>query len=149
MTSFSICTYNVHSLHDQHGQDAFDRVVQLLQETEPDILALQECYRFDVKKLLTVLPYKTSLKWGGCALLSNLDMAEVELGGRKPRKGYHPRFLTGEVNIEGKKLYVTCCHLNHKNELKRMAELRTMELQLAQVFRQGDQQLWVGDFNSL
>ena len=165
----SICTYNVHSLTDQYGQDGFDRVVKvlLLQKTQPDIvclqvvvcktklfifdsrLTIQEIHVFDLKKLKSALPYQNSIKWGGCAILTNLPMQEVEIAGRKARKGFYPRFLTARIFVHGKQVLVTCCHLNHKDERKRMAELRTMELQLAGLFSAKEPQIWTGDFNSL
>ena len=154
----SICTYNVHSLTDQHGQDGFDRVVKvlLLKKTQPDIvclqvvvcktklfifdsrLTIQEIHGFGLKKLQSALPYQNSIKWGGCAILTNLAKQEVEIADRKAR-----------IFVLDKHLLVTCCHLNHKDERKRMAGLRTMELQLAELFSAREPHIRVGTITKI
>ena len=146
---FSIATYNVHSFYDERGQDAFDRVVEVLGETKPDILCLQEVHGFGLKKLQVALSYQHSIKWGGCAILSNLCMEEMDIPGRRARKGFYPRFLTAKLSVSDHHIYVTCCHLNHKDELKRMSELRKMKDQLELLFNAKEPQVWTGDFNSL
>ena len=146
---FSIATYNVHSFYDEIGNHAFDRVVKVLQDARPDILCLQEVHAFGLKKLQDSLSYEHSLKWGGCAILSNLCMEEVEIPERRARKGYHPRFLTAKISVPGQDIFVTCCHLNHKDELKRMSEVRKMKEQLDPCFKVNEPQVWTGDFNSL
>jgi len=121
----------------------------VLQDARPDILCLQEVHAFGLKKLQDALSYEHSLKWGGCAILSNLCMEEVEIPERRARKGYHPRFLTAKISVPGQDIFVTCCHLNHKDELKRMSEVRKMKEQLDHLFKVNEAQVWTGDFNSL
>jgi endonuclease/exonuclease/phosphatase family metal-dependent hydrolase len=146
---FSICTYNVHSFNDEQGRDAFNRVVEVLQDAQPDILCLQEVHGFGLNKLRSALSYQHGIKWGGCAILSNLYMEEVEVSNRKVRKGYHPRFPAARLSVHDQYVHVTCCHLNHKDELKRMSELRKMKEQLADLYKSNEPHIWTGDFNSL
>ena len=44
---------------------------------------------------------------------------------------------------------MTCLHLNHKTEKKRLAEIDTIKKHLEPVFQENQAQIWSGDFNAL
>ena len=60
-----------------------------------------------------------------------------------------PRFLTVKISVQEMSLYVTCCHLDHAREERRVKELTNMESELAGIFEAKVYQMWAGDFNSL
>ena len=150
---FRVCTYNVHSFYDGLSRPSFDRIVEVIDEIKPDVLCLQEVHGFGLNKLRSALNFEFSISWAGCAILSNHPMEEVntsERGGARGR-GYHPRFLTGRVsfNHQNKTFLITCCHLDHRDERKRLSEMRKITEQLQHVDYNKESHIWAGDFNSL
>jgi len=142
-------------------------ISKMIQELELDVICLQECDGMHLKKLLKMLEQGPKafnmVKWGGCAIISSLPMQEVEIEQRKSRTSqgraeggllgrttYHPRFVTARIQCgEGKMLVVTCLHLDHKLEPRRMKEVATIQENLASLFKRGEAQVWTGDFNAL
>jgi len=166
MTSLTLCTYNVHSFYDAEGRCRVEDISKLIQELQLDVICLQECDGMHLKKLLKLLeqgPKAFSMvKWGGCAILSSLPMEQVDIEGRQSRtsqgraeglpgrRTYHPRFVTARIQVaEDKVLAVTCLHLDHKLEPRRVKEVATIQENLAGLFKRGEAQVWTGDFNAL
>jgi len=166
MAKVTLCTYNVHSFYDEEGRCRVEDISKLIQELELDVICLQECDGMHLKKLLKLLEQGPKafnmVKWGGCAIISSLPMEEVEIENRKSRSSqgraeglpgrrtFHPRFVTARIQVgEERVLAVTCIHLDHKLEPRRMNEVATIQENLAGLFKRGEAQVWTGDFNAL
>ena len=46
-------------------------------------------------------------------------------------------------------LYLTCLHLNHVSEPRRLIEINALHDHLKDIFEEGHCQIWTGDFNAL
>ena len=147
--SITICTYNVHSLKDSQGRDNVDRIVEFLNKEKPDVLCLQEISGYGRRQLQPMLGYKNGFSWAACSILTNLPLERVQIPNEKYQRGYHPRFLTVKLALGKEEIYLTCCHLDYKDEPRRMSEMRKLEDYLRDQFEARVPQIWTGDFNSL
>ena len=60
------------------------------------------------------------------------------------------RYLTAKLELKKNSfLYLTCLHLDHRNERFRMTEIDTIKKNLDEVFKANHCQIWTGDFNAL
>ena len=60
------------------------------------------------------------------------------------------RFVTVQLNLHSNQpLFVTCLHLNHKTEPKRLKEINAIRKHLDKVFKEDHCQIWTGDFNAV
>jgi len=148
MDGVTVCTYNVHSFYDEEGRCRVEDIAAMFNQLKPDIICLQESSGMHLSKLVKLLsPAHSVVKWGGCSILSSLPMEEVEVrpremvAGLPGRRSYHPRFTTARVQVgEGRSLCVTCLHLDHKLEPRRMKEVVKIQELLAGVFKSGEPQ---------
>jgi len=82
-----VATYNVHGWVDAAEDSNLDRVVEVVNTQDPDILCLQEIYPcWDSPCLLEFLrktKFEHTLRWEGCAILSKKQFLLSEYGGRE------------------------------------------------------------------
>ena len=58
--------------------------------------------------------------------------------------------MTAQVDLgDSCPLFLTCLHLNHQTETKRLAEIESIKKHLQPVFQEDHCQIWTGDFNAL
>lgn len=101
---------------------------------------MQETYSgFDYKEL----GYEFVATGHGCAILSKFP-AQFQ-----PKTRGSPRFLTAEIDLKTCTVFVTCVHLYHRTEPRRMREISAIQKHLAQLFLDDQCQIWTGDFNAL
>jgi len=159
-----VATYNIHGWVDEGYESNLDRVSQLVNQHDPDVLCLQEVYPCWEQPCLLEFVRKTkfefTLRWEGCAILSK---AGLELKEYRPESGYHtllpkapgidcnrPRYLTASIQIpDGSEFYLSCIHLIHKYSDLRHGEVVRISEDLQPVFDSNLAQLWMGDFNTL
>jgi len=159
-----IATYNIHGWVDEGYDSNLERVVQLVNSYDPDVLCLQEVYPCWEQPCLLEFIRKTkfefSVRWEGCAILSKAGFPLEEF---KPEKGYHtllpkapgidcnrPRYLTTRVQLPNRsEFFLTCIHLIHKYSDLRHGEVVRISEDLQEVFDEELPQLWMGDFNTL
>ena len=66
------------------------------------------------------------------------------------RNNQKAKFLTAEIEIDDQcPLHLTCLHLNHQTEPKRLSEIEFIKNQLEPVFKENSSQIWTGDFNAI
>ena len=175
MESVKIASYNIHGWVDADCASNLDRVVQVINTHDPDILCLQEVYAcWDLPCLLEFLRktlFEHSLRWEGCAILSKKKFRLEEFGQddpealRKSGGGYHrllprypgdgfnrPRYLTARVSREDSTetlFYLTCIHLVPKYPQLRQEDIQRISEDLDPLIKTSQPQLWMGDFNTL
>jgi len=151
-----IISYNVHGWYSDEGRHNLDEIVKLYWELQPDILCMQEVTGHGLTKFLELTGIKHSLRWGGTAILSNLEMEDWSKGimdGNDLK--LHNGFIIAKFCVpesgggSGTPFYVTCLHLDHRVEPTRMKELGVLETRLAPLFKENAPQVWLGDYNSL
>jgi len=161
-----IASYNIHGWVDADLESNLDRVVEVVNKHDPDILCLQEVYAcWELPCLLEFLRktvFEFSLRWEGCAILSKKKFSITEYG--QEDRTYHrllpkapgfefnrPRYLCAEVKNEAGDFlfYLTCIHLVPKYSELRFEEIVRISEDLAQLFHADKPQLWMGDFNTL
>ena len=97
MTPVRIATYNVHDWYDQRGRSNVDRIADLVNQLNPDILCLQvryhtpyymqcvmrgvsfyqEASRRGLSKFCEKVSYVNCHARDGCVILSNMDLEEI------------------------------------------------------------------------
>ena len=66
------------------------------------------------------------------------------------RNNRKAKFLTAEIEIDDQcPLHLTCLHLNHQTEPKRLSEIEFIKNHLEPVFKENSSQIWTGDFNAI
>jgi len=173
MTKVKIASYNIHGWVDAEHDSNLERVVEVVNKHDPDILCLQEVYAcWELPCLLEFLRktfFEHTLRWEGCAILSKKKFIITEFGkGNKCLEegggGYHqlldkapgfefnrPRYLTAEVKTENNEtlFYLSCIHLVPKYSELRFEEIIRISEDLTPLFHSNKPQLWMGDFNTL
>jgi len=177
MSKIKIASYNIHGWVDADHESNLERVVEVVNKHDPDILCLQEVYAcWELPCLLEFLRktvFEFTLRWEGCAILSKKKFVITEYGQfgqedeEKLKAGggrYHrllpkapgfefnrPRYVTADVKTEnGDTLfYLTCIHLVPKYSELRFEEIVRISEDLTPLFRGDKPQLWMGDFNTL
>ena len=129
------------------------------------MICLQEAFRYQSGILAKDLKYVNYESWMSCSILSKVPFKLYEWViicfllrlGKLPRKclswfrrNGKARFLTVQINLDDNcPLFLTCLHLNHVTEKKRLSEIESIKKHLDPVFREGHCQIWAGDFNAL
>ena len=175
MTSFKIASYNIHGWVDADCVSNLERVVEVVNQHDPDILCLQEVYPcWELPCLLEFLRktlFVHSLRWEGCAILSKKRFLLEEYGQADPEGlreaggGYHrllstfpgdgfnrPRYLTARVSCQDSNktlFHLTCIHLVPKYPELRQEDILRISQDLAPLIKTRQPQLWMGDFNTL
>jgi len=140
-----VATFNVHMWCDANHMDNYERVRDLVKIHNPDFLCLQEAYRRQSGDLAKELNYDHHESWMTCSILSRIPYKLREY--RNNRKA---KFLTAEIEIDDHSpLHLTCLHLNHQTEPKRLSEIEFIKNHLEPVFQENSSQIWTGDFNAL
>jgi len=171
--SLRIASYNIHGWVDADMESNLERVAEVVNLQDPDILCLQEVYAcWDMPCLLEFLRktlFEHILRWEGCAILSKKKYVLEEWGAKEAvRAGgnYHrllekapgfefnrPRYLTAKVktedNPEETLFYLTCIHLVPKYSDLRQEEILRISDDLSPLFDKNAPQFWCGDFNTL
>jgi endonuclease/exonuclease/phosphatase family metal-dependent hydrolase len=171
-----VATYNIHGWVDEEHRSNLDRVAELVNQHDPDILCLQEvpppagttaprqvypCWEQPcLLEFVRKTRFEFTLRWEGCAVLSK---AGCKLQEFLPEQGYHtllpkapgfefnrPRYLTARVQLEDRsEFYMTCIHLIPKYSELRHEEVVRIAHDLRPLFDQKAPQVWLGDFNTL
>ena len=175
MNTFKIASYNIHGWVDADCASNLDRVVEVVNKHDPDILCLQEVYAcWEMPCLLDFLRktlFEHTLRWEGCAILSKKKFVLEEFGQEEPESvrrsggGYHrllspcpgegfnrPRYLTARVSRDdwsGTPFYLTCIHLVPRFPELRQEDIVRISEDLAPLLNTRQPQLWMGDFNTL
>jgi len=168
MSKVKVASYNIHGWVDADHESNLERVVDVVNKHDPDILCLQEVYAcWELPCLLEFLRktfFEYTLRWEGCAILSKKKFILEEFSGGKDGLTYHrllpkapgfefnrPRYLTAEVKTEEGDLlfYLTCIHLVPKYSELRFEEIVRISEDLTPLFHEDKPQLWCGDFNTL
>lgn len=165
-----VATYNIHGWVDGDYKSNLDRVSELVNYHDPDIICLQEVYPCWEQPCLLEFLRKTkfehTLRWEGCAILSKAGFDLFEYGqdddeGQGGR--YHillpkapgfdfnrPRYLTAGVRLEDNtEFYLTCIHLIPKYSDLRHEEVVRIAEDLKPLFDEQRPQMWMGDYNTL
>ena len=95
-------TWNVHQFTNQHSEDKFEDICNVLLKADLDIIGLQETTGFLLKELVTYLNnnsreqqnYTLMAKYGGTALITRLKV--IPGSNTKPGKG---RYCSGYVHL--------------------------------------------------
>ena len=171
-----IATYNIHGWVDEECRSNLDRVAELVNLHDPDILCLQEvtsspsspcspaqvypCWEQPcLLEFLRKTGFEFSLRWEGCAILSKAGIVLQEHGAEEDHSllpkapGFdfnRPRYLTARVQVEDcQHFFITCIHLIPKYSELRHEEVVQISEDLRSLFRLEQPQVWVGDFNTL
>lgn len=158
-----IATYNIHGWVDEECRSNLDRVAELVNLHDPDILCLQEVYPCWEQPCLLEFLRKTgfefSLRWEGCAILSKAGIVLQEHGAEDSHSllpkapGFdfnRPRYVTARVELEDcQDFFITCIHLIPKYSELRHEEVVQISEDLRSLFSSGQPQVWLGDFNTL
>jgi len=172
-SSIRIASYNIHGWVDADGESNLDRVAEVVNDHDPDIICLQEVYAcWDLPCLLEFLRktnFEHTLRWEGCAILSKRKFLIEEYSSQDAVEDgvyYHrlldkapgfnfnrPRYLTAKIKTEDKPeetlFYLTCIHLVPKYSELRCEEIVRISEDLSPLLQDGRQQVWCGDFNTL
>jgi len=171
MPEVRIATYNIHGWVDADNISNLDRVVEVVNKHDPDILCLQEVYPcWELPCLLEFLrksSFEHCVRWEGCAVLSkgkfNIreygDAEDIaELGGSyhnplEQAPGFacnRPRYVTVQVMLGNTPLFfLTCLHLLPMYSKRRLEEIERIYSDLKPLFKSSEAQVWAGDFNTL
>jgi len=171
-----VATYNIHGWVDANHVSNLDRVAEVVNAQDPDILCLQEVYPcWELPCLLEFLRktlFSHCLRWQGCAVLSKAKILIKEYGKdqeeelEKEGGAYHklleqapgfnenrPRYVTVEVShVEQESVpvfYLSCIHLFPKYSELRLEEVQRIASDLTPLFKADAPQIWAGDFNTL
>jgi len=173
VNTLRVASYNIHGWVDAEMESNLERVAQLVNQHDPDILCLQEVYPcWEMPCLIEFLRktlFEHCLRWEGCAILSKKCFPLVEYGEEDATKhgvSYHklldkapgfefnrPRYLTVKVKTEDNPdeilFYLTCIHLVPKYSELRCEEIQRISTELNGLLEEGVSQVWCGDFNTL
>jgi len=168
-----VASYNIHGWVDADGESNLDRVADIVNNHDPDILCLQEVYAcWDMPCLLEFVRktlFEHILRWEGCAVLSKKKYHISEYSYEDAAKDgvlYHkqlekapgfefnrPRYLTVKVKTEDDPdnilFYLSCIHLVPKYSELRYEEVVRISEDLSALIRREESQVWCGDFNTL
>ena len=145
ITEFTLCTYNV-------GYDVdVTKLLQFLTEETPDIVCLQEMMSRDVGQLISRLRRSEWSRFTDCGrspdsrsiILSIFPLEEVSRGLLPKARNNNNQFVT--VKVAG--LYLTCLHLDQKQERTRLGEVQGMMKVMGE--QNMKPMILAGDFNSL
>ncbi len=158
MPAIKTMTYNIHRGINKENKLDLDRIAEVIQNSEAEIIALQEVERFSVRtrfqdqieyiadKLAMHYAYGKSmqiLNWQyGNAILSKYPIAEYEVY-QLPSKGEQRTLLRAGLNVHGRRISFYTTHLGlDKDE-------RDMQIQEIVKLISGDgNYILSGDFNS-
>ena len=145
---FTMCTYNV-----GFNVEVGELVNFLKKEPTADIVCIQEMLTGQVNHLLESL---RESRWSYCGrspncrsiILSTFPLEEV-CREKLRRSGRRENYEFVTVKVQG--FYLTCLHLNSKEEETRLHQLWKVRDQLSQknVWGLGRKHIFAGDFNSL
>ena len=88
--------------------------------------------------------FEFSFSKGTSSILSRHSAEQVQEG-----KKLSTRCLTVKLNLKQQCLFITCLHLDHRIESKRIKEVENIKENLKTIFNSNQAQIWAGDFNSL
>ena len=137
--TFKLLSFNI------HHKTKVAEVAEVLNATSADIICLQECKPYNLKKILPKLntEYTSSYEYNGSAILSRFKFEWITQSEWNWTK--HRSFVTVWVPDLG--LYVTTLHLDDRKEWTRMGEVGgMMDVMGSQNMKP---MILAGDFNSL
>jgi len=154
----SIATFNVHMWVDADYHPNYNRVLALVKKYNPDVLCIQECGREYNSKFTEKSDFKYMASKGSNAIFSKTKILKVyDFNGERNTGEIASRslpFIT--IGISSKNdsedaypIYVTCIHLNYKDETIRLKEIESIKKKLDTFLPEESSQIWTGDFNEL
>lgn len=150
--SLKLATFNVHCWADARHVDNVDRVVELVQKYDPDILCLQECTKAEVSRFIQKLPenYVCSHIFScSCHIFGKFQIEQDAKHTNLKKQG--ARFVTGKITLPFLQdpIYITNVHLDHRKEPKRLEQLEFIRKNVLNTITDSNYHLMCGDFNAL